>query len=116
MCLRLESRANSSGVNWRCLEVTMFCNKYAKTIGVLSLGLALLSACGPKAPAATPAAVVEVGVIKVATASASITSELPGRTTAFRKAEVRPQVSGIIQKRLFTEGAEVKVRVGKICK
>jgi len=86
----------------------MFCNKYAKTIGVLSLGLALLSACGPKTPVATPAAVVEVGVIKVATASASITSELPGRTTAFRKAEVRPQVSGIIQKRLFTEGAEVK--------
>lgn len=77
--------------------------------GVLTLGaVALLAACGPKAPDAAAPAPVEVGVIKVSTASASINSELPGRTSAFRKAEVRPQVSGIIQKRLFTEGAEVK--------
>ena len=34
--------------------------------------------------------------------------ELPGRTTAFETSEVRPQVSGIIQQRLFTEGAVVK--------
>ena len=34
--------------------------------------------------------------------------ELPGRTSAFRVAEVRPQVNGILQKRLFTEGSEVK--------
>jgi membrane fusion protein (multidrug efflux system) len=34
--------------------------------------------------------------------------ELPGRTSAYRIAEVRPQVSGIVQKRLFTEGSEVK--------
>ena len=33
--------------------------------------------------------------------------KLPGRTTAYRIAEIRPQVSGIIQKRLFTEGADV---------
>jgi len=37
-----------------------------------------------------------------------ITTELPGRTTAYRIAEVRPQVSGIIQKRLFTEGSDVR--------
>ncbi len=37
-----------------------------------------------------------------------MTTELPGRTAAFRIAEVRPQVDGIIQKRLFTEGSEVK--------
>ena len=36
-----------------------------------------------------------------------ITTELPGRTTAYRSADVRPQVSGLIQKRLFTEGSEV---------
>ena len=47
-------------------------------------------------------------MITVSTASATVESELPGRTSAYRKAEVRPQVSGIIQKRLFTEGAEVK--------
>jgi membrane fusion protein (multidrug efflux system) len=38
----------------------------------------------------------------------SIITELPGRTSAFLVAEVRPQVSGIIQKRLFTEGSDVK--------
>ncbi len=37
-----------------------------------------------------------------------LTDELPGRTSAFRVAEIRPQVSGIIQKRLFTEGADVQ--------
>jgi membrane fusion protein (multidrug efflux system) len=38
----------------------------------------------------------------------TLTTELPGRTTAYLIAEVRPQVGGIIQKRLFTEGADVK--------
>jgi membrane fusion protein (multidrug efflux system) len=38
----------------------------------------------------------------------TITQELPGRTSAYLIAEVRPQVGGIIQKRLFTEGSDVK--------
>ena len=38
----------------------------------------------------------------------AITTELPGRTTAYQVAEVRPQVGGLIQKRLFAEGADVK--------
>jgi len=50
----------------------------------------------------------EVAVITLAPRSVNITDELPGRTTAFRVAEVRPQVSGIVQKRLFTEGGEVR--------
>lgn len=49
----------------------------------------------------------EVNVVKLSTAPLNMTSELPGRTSALRIAEVRPQVSGIIQKRLFTEGADV---------
>lgn len=40
--------------------------------------------------------------------SVLLTSDLPGRTAAFRVAEIRPQVSGLIEKRLFTEGADVK--------
>lgn len=40
----------------------------------------------------------------------TLTRELPGRATAFRNAEVRPQVGGIVQKRLFTEGQEVKAQ------
>jgi membrane fusion protein (multidrug efflux system) len=38
----------------------------------------------------------------------TITTDLPGRMAAYRVAEVRPQVSGVIVKRLFTEGSEVK--------
>ncbi len=50
----------------------------------------------------------EVAVVTLKARNVSITDELPGRTTAFRVAEVRPQVSGIVQKRLFTEGGEVR--------
>jgi membrane fusion protein, multidrug efflux system len=50
----------------------------------------------------------EVGVVVVETQSVALTTELPGRTSPYQVAEVRPQVSGIIQKRLFTEGSEVK--------
>lgn len=83
--------------------------KYLTLIAVVSLGALELVACGPKATTgATEAPPVEVGVITVSAASANVESDLPGRTSAYRKAEVRPQVSGIIQKRLFTEGSEVK--------
>jgi membrane fusion protein (multidrug efflux system) len=37
-----------------------------------------------------------------------LTTELPGRTSAYRIAEIRPQVNGLIQKRLFTEGSDVQ--------
>jgi len=47
-------------------------------------------------------------VLRVNIESAVITSELPGRTAAFMIAEIRPQVNGLIQKRLFTEGTDVK--------
>lgn len=51
---------------------------------------------------------VEVDVVTLQTEPVLVTVELPGRTAAFKIAEVRPQVSGIIQKRLFTEGSEVQ--------
>jgi membrane fusion protein (multidrug efflux system) len=51
---------------------------------------------------------VEVTVVTLKPQPVSLVVELPGRTAAFRIAEVRPQVGGIIQKRLFTEGGEVK--------
>ena len=50
----------------------------------------------------------EVAVVEVKTERIGLTTELPGRTTAYRVAEIRPQISGLIQKRLFTEGADVK--------
>jgi membrane fusion protein (multidrug efflux system) len=49
----------------------------------------------------------EVGVVTLHPQSVAITAELPGRTAASLIAEVRPQVDGIIQQRLFQEGAEV---------
>lgn len=65
-----------------------------------------LSACGekPQGPPPTP----EVSVVKVAPSSVAIADELPGRVVAFRVAEIRPQVSGIIQRRLFEQGSEVR--------
>src|ERR1700726_90490 len=68
-----------------------------------------LSGCGKSdhstARPATP--VQEVGVVILTPQQVAITEELPGRTTAFRISDVRPQVNGIIMKRMFTEGSEV---------
>ena len=50
----------------------------------------------------------EVGVVTIAVAPVTLTMELSGRTSPHLIAEVRPQVGGIIQKRLFTEGSDVK--------
>lgn len=69
----------------------------------------LLSGCEKKEPAA-PAAqeMPQVGVVTLEAEPFALTTELPGRAQPYRIAEVRPQVDGIIQKRLFTEGSDVK--------
>ena len=51
---------------------------------------------------------IKVGVITLQTQAQTLSSTLPGRTSAFMSAEIRPQINGIVQKRLFTEGAMVK--------
>lgn len=69
----------------------------------------LLCCCGESIGRAAPApAPVEVGVTTIQPRAVPLIAELPGRVAAFRMAQVRPQVSGIIQKRLFVEGNEVK--------
>ncbi|WP_147195845.1 efflux RND transporter periplasmic adaptor subunit [Pantoea sp. MBD-2R] len=50
----------------------------------------------------------EVGVVTLKSAPLKITTDLPGRTSSYRVAEVRPQVSGIILKRNFVEGSDIK--------
>lgn len=60
---------------------------------------------GAGAPALPPA---QVGVVTVKAESLVLTTELPGRISAVRTAEVRARATGILLKRLFTEGAEVK--------
>ncbi|WP_273534852.1 efflux RND transporter periplasmic adaptor subunit [Pseudomonas sp.] len=84
----------------------MRCKK-AELSGV-ALALVLLAGCTqPEEQVTTPTA-PEVGVYTVRAQSLTLTTDLPGRTTASRVAEVRPQVSGILQQRQFTEGSEVK--------
>ncbi len=73
------------------------------------LGAALLialSGCDKKAPPPAPPP-AQVGFITIRSQPVSWTTQLPGRTTAAMTADVRPQVSGLILKRLFTEGDEV---------
>jgi membrane fusion protein (multidrug efflux system) len=50
----------------------------------------------------------EAATVTVSQQSVVLTTELPGRTSPYRIAEIRPQVSGLIEKRLFTEGSEVQ--------
>jgi membrane fusion protein, multidrug efflux system len=74
-----------------------------------AFGLALsfaLTACGQPAQPKMPPAMVGVTVIKES--PVTLTTELPGRTSPFAVSEIRPQVSGIILKRLFVEGSTVK--------
>jgi membrane fusion protein (multidrug efflux system) len=66
--------------------------------------LAAAAACKSTPP---PPAVPEVAVVTLQTEALRLTTELPGRTAAYLVAEIRPQVNGLIQKRLFKEGADV---------
>ncbi|WP_176594539.1 efflux RND transporter periplasmic adaptor subunit [Sphingobium sp. EM0848] len=66
----------------------------------------LVAACGHKeAPKKGP---VEVGVVTLTTQDVTVSTELPGRTASTMMSDVRPQVAGVVQKRLFTEGSFVK--------
>ena len=76
------------------------------TMGVLVVGL-ITSGCGSK-QAASPPANPEVATVTVNPESVVLTTELPGRTSAYFVAEIRPQVNGIVQERLFNEGSDVK--------
>jgi len=77
------------------------------TMGALIFGL-ITSGCGPK-QTAPPPAIPEVTTVTVQAEQVVLTTELPGRTSAYFVAEIRPQVNGIIQRRLFDEGSDVRV-------
>jgi len=80
------------------------------TILAVLAGLILTAGCGQKSDngKASQGGPPEVAVVTVQPERVVITTELSGRTSAYLVAEVRPQVGGIIQKRLFTEGGDVK--------
>lgn len=68
----------------------------------------LLGACSKESPPARPAPPTEVTTITVQSRSVPVSAELAGRTAAYAVAEIRPQIGGIVQKRLFKEGSEVR--------
>ena len=74
---------------------------------VLFIALVVPVACSSPPPADPPPP-PEVAVVALATEPVTMTAELPGRTVAVMVSEVRPQIRGLIQRRLFTEGQQVK--------
>ena len=87
--------------------------QWRQPLAVSALALAaILYGCGKKevAPVAPAASMppAQVGVITVALADVGLITELPGRLEASRVAQVRARAAGILQKRLFTEGSDVK--------
>lgn len=79
----------------------------AKLTTVLGVAALPLAGCGKKEqPPAPPPP--RVGYVVVAEQAVTLTTELPGRTTAYETSEVRPQVSGLITARLFEEGNQVR--------
>src|SRR5665647_69081 len=90
-------------------------SRWPPTLPALGL-FALLAACGQgSAPAAGPGGSgaarpppVEVGVVTVRPGDVGLITELPGRLEASRVAQVRARAAGILQKRLFREGSDVK--------
>jgi membrane fusion protein (multidrug efflux system) len=81
--------------------------KYLTATGLIVAGL-FGAACKKNVSAPPPARPAEVATVTVAPERAVLTTELPGRTSAYLVAEIRPQVNGLIQSRLFREGANVK--------
>ncbi|MFA6920664.1 MAG: efflux RND transporter periplasmic adaptor subunit [Gallionella sp.] len=89
----------------------MFDKPFIPTILLISLltacgGGGEKTAAGPGPGGAMPPP--EVDVITVGRGSATLTQDLPGRLQAYRTAQVRARVEGIIEKRLFEEGSDVK--------
>ncbi|HUL20806.1 MAG TPA: efflux RND transporter periplasmic adaptor subunit [Thermodesulfobacteriota bacterium] len=74
--------------------------------GALIVGF-LMSGCGSQQAPPQPA-IPEVAVVTLNPGRVVLTTELPGRISAYFVAEIRPQVNGIVQERLFDEGSDIK--------
>jgi membrane fusion protein (multidrug efflux system) len=82
--------------------------RVVSTLAVVMLASAV-TGCGQKNAGHYAMQAPQVTVVTLQPQAVPLTRELPGRTSAYLVAEVRPQVSGIVKQRLFTEGAFVKV-------
>jgi membrane fusion protein (multidrug efflux system) len=82
-------------------------DKYSAPVAALVFA-ALLTACGREAPPPPKASAIQVSVVTIEPQKLTLSTQLTGRTAPLRIAEIRPQVNGLIQRRLFTEGTDVK--------
>jgi len=77
-------------------------------LSAVVFGGLLPGGCDRRPPSAPPQALAEVATVTIQPEQVVLTTELPGRTSPYRIAEIRPQVNGLILKRLFTEGSDVQ--------
>ncbi|TCR82466.1 membrane fusion protein (multidrug efflux system) [Rhizobium sp. BK376] len=110
----MEKLASTSQALGRFREVSFDGHRVrGYRLGLLAMGIAatvLLAGCNEQKASQNnaPAVKTEVSAVTLHPRSVAITAELPGRTSAYLVAEVRPQVGGIIRQRNFQEGSEVK--------
>ena len=90
---------------WICIRLTGLGFAFAAALCLAGCHSAVAPAGGPPGGGQPP---MEVGVITLTSGRVTLSTDLPGRTSSYRVAEVRPQVNGVVLKRLFIEGAEVK--------
>jgi len=98
--------AVSSGKN---RQVKAYLDSFFSVVLFLGISFLLLTVAGCTKQGKSTPQDQEVAVVTVQPERIVMTTELPGRTAAFLVDEIRPQVNGLIQKRLFTEGSEIKV-------
>jgi membrane fusion protein (multidrug efflux system) len=75
---------------------------------VFYLSSFFLMGCKQQQQASPPPPIPEVTTVTAEPSQIALTTELPGRTSAYRVAQIRPQISGLLLKRLFTEGFDVE--------
>lgn len=89
--------------------ITKICEPSVRALIILIFLVTIpFSACKQKTKPQQAMAVPEVATIKVSTQPILLTTELAGRTSPYLVAEIRPQVNGLIKKRLFKEGSDVE--------
>ncbi len=81
---------------------------HARSALVATLALLLPGCSRTAGPGARPTGPVQVGVVTITPRPVTLTTELPGRVSAYRVAEVRARVNGIVLKRFFREGSDVR--------
>nr|WP_314478755.1 efflux RND transporter periplasmic adaptor subunit [uncultured Pseudomonas sp.] len=83
-------------------------SKYRRpSILLAALAIVAMTGCKPKPEEAEAAAPLQVSVLTLQTHEMSVNDDLPARVAAVRSAEIRAQISGIVQRRLFDQGAEI---------